>query len=760
MASIYVSQEIAKVVALQGEAQARTPDGQVRTLKVGDVLLAGETVMAGPGAKLEIGFQNGEQVAVLANEQFALTPEVAADHVPNPDQAVIASAEVDNVIQAIEQGGNLDELLEETAAGLTGGGENGGNSFVRLLRITEEVGTQEFSYAGESGASQDVVGVTDANQAPLANPDAQTLGEDTASVSGNVLTGLGSELLGSEDSDPDLDPLTVAAVAFGDLPGVVGESLAGTWGDLVLNADGTYVYTPSPNAQSLGVDEVGVDVFTYTVTDPAGATTSTTLSFTVVGSNDAPVAGTVPGEPGEPVVTDPNLDPNTGNYRHEIPEDTSVSGAVRSTDPDGDPLTHALNTPPSNGTVVVNPDGSYTYTPNPNYNGNDSFTVIVDDGNGGTDIATVDIIITPVQDPSIITAGFGSVTEDTVFTTSGQLTITDVDGPQDQAFTPQTGVTGDHGSFSIDANGNWSYVLNNSDPQVQALNQGQTLTEVFAVTGVDGTPSTVTVVINGVNENTPPNAQNDSASTNEGTPVTINVLGNDSDPDGDPLTITGFNQPANGTVNLVNGQFVYTPNPGYVGSDTFTYTITDGQGGVDTATVTISMVGVQEPPVALNDTGSTNEDTPVVLTILGNDSDPDGTLDVTTVSIVTGPAHGSVVVNADGTVTYTPDANYNGPDSFEYTVRDNEGNVSNVATVNLTVDNTQEPPVALNDTGSTNEDTPVVLTILGNDSDPDGTLDVSTVTIVTGPSHGSVLVNADGTVTYTPDADYNGPDSF
>ena len=106
------------------------------------------------------------------------------------------------------------------------------------------------------------------------------------------------------------------------------------------------------------------------------------------------------------------------------------------------------------------------------------------------------------------------------------------------------------------------------------------------------------------------------------------------------------------------------------------------------------------------------------------------------------------------------DANYNGADSFSYTVTDDEGNVSNVATVNLTIDNTQEPPVAVDDAATTAEDTAVTINVLANDSDPDGALVPGTVTIAGQPANGSVVVNADGTVTYTPDANYNGADSF
>ena len=210
-----------------------------------------------------------------------------------------------------------------------------------------------------------------------------------------------------------------------------------------------------------------------------------------------------------------------------------------------------------------------------------------------------------------------------------------------------------------------------------------------------------------------------------------------------------------------DGTVDYTPNANYNGPDSFSYTVEDNEGNVsNVATVNLTIDNTQEPPVAVDDSAITAEDTPVTISILDNDSDPDGTLDPSTVTITTPPANGTLVVNADGTVDYTPNANYNGPDSFSYTVEDNEGNVSNVATVNLTIDNTQEPPVAVDDSAITAEDTPVTISILDNDSDPDGTLDPSTVTITTPPANGTLVVNADGTVDYTPNANYNGPDSF
>ena len=147
MAATQSAQAIAHVVSIKGEAYARALDGSMRLLKTGDQIYVGETLVTAKDAQLVVAFKDGQQMTVLPNESFQMAPEVAHDFQPNPDQAAISTAEINTVIQAIEQGGNLDQLLEETAAGLGGaGGENGGNSFVRLLRIVEEVTPLEYQY--------------------------------------------------------------------------------------------------------------------------------------------------------------------------------------------------------------------------------------------------------------------------------------------------------------------------------------------------------------------------------------------------------------------------------------------------------------------------------------------------------------------------------------------------------------------------------------------------------------------------------------
>lgn len=182
------------------------------------------------------------------------------------------------------------------------------------------------------------------------------------------------------------------------------------------------------------------------------------------------------------------------------------------------------------------------------------------------------------------------------------------------------------------------------------------------------------------------------------------------------------------------------------------------------AKVTIDNVafitGGNLPPVAVNDQATTNEDSAVTIPVLANDSDSDGTLDTTTIAIVDDVQNGIIQVNPDGTITYTPNADFNGSDSFTYTVKDNAGAISNPATVTVTVNPVNDAPIASNDNITVNQGTSIDIPVLDNDTDSDGTLDIGSLAIASQPSNGTVIVNDDGTVTYTPNSGFAGADSF
>ncbi len=227
----------------------------------------------------------------------------------------------------------------------------------------------------------------------------------------------------------------------------------------------------------------------------------------------------------------------------------------------------------------------------------------------------------------------------------------------------------------------------------------------------------------------------------------------------DTLSVTSATDPPNGTA-VVNGDntITYTPDAGYNGSDSFDYTVSDGHGGTDTATVNVTVSSENDTPVAVDDSATTPEDTAVSVTVLANDSDPDA--DTLGVTGATDPANGSVTVNGDNTITYTPDANYSGADSFDYTISDGNGG-TDTATVSITVTPANDAPVANNSATGTNEDQVLNMPtpgLLGHVTDADA--DPCTVSLVDPPAHGGVVVNANGSFTYTPNANWSGTDSF
>ena len=253
-----------------------------------------------------------------------------------------------------------------------------------------------------------------------------------------------------------------------------------------------------------------------------------------------------------------------------------------------------------------------------------------------------------------------------------------------------------------------------------------------------------------VNENDAPIATDDTAVTAAEEPVTIPVLGNDVDPDGDPLEVTEATSPNGDVVINDDGTITFTPEPGFTGDAIIDYTISDGNGGTDTAQVSVSVGefgGV--PPVAVDDTAETDEDTPVTIDVLDNVTDGDG--DPLTVTVATSP-NGDVVINDDGTITFTPSPDFNGEAIITYNITDGNGGVD-VGEVTVTVNPVNDGPLAEDDTAVVNTGSTVVVPVLTNDSDPEG--DPLTVISASSPN-GTVVINDDGTISFTPEDGFIG----
>ncbi len=462
----------------------------------------------------------------------------------------------------------------------------------------------------------------------------------------------------NNDTDPDGDVLTIKDIT--DPP----------HGTVTQNPDGTVTYKPDDGF-------TGTDTFTYKICDPGGNCDTAIVTVTV--------SATVPAAADDAETTPKNTP-------------VTVDVLTNDSDPNNEPLTITDVTDPANGTVTVDNNGTpndpsddtLIYTPDEDYVGADYFTYTVCDPDGNCDRAAVTIIVDdlPEARPDTNTAQENgpAVTGNVLgndYPGNPVITVTaaNQNGTAIVPGTPFTTPAG--GSLTLNADGTYSYT-----PPTLGYVPPAGLSEVFAytITDADGDTSTSTLTItvsNTVipNPNHPPVAGDDRTATNLNTPVDIAVLPNDSDPDGDPLTVTDFTQPGNGTVKLnPDGTFTYTPNPGFTGTDTFFYIIDDGRAGQDTGVVTVTVK--DNVPLAVPDTSTTQVNTPVEIPVLSNDRDPDN--DPLTVTEVSNPPHGTAAVNPDGSVTYTPDPGYTGTDTFTYTICDTHSNCV-TADVSVTV---------------------------------------------------------------------------
>ncbi len=368
-------------------------------------------------------------------------------------------------------------------------------------------------------------------------------------------------------------------------------------------------------------------------------------------------------------------------------QDTAVTINVlaNDSDPDGDAISITKVTTPGNGTATIS-DGKITYTPKSGYYGTDSFTYTISDDKDGTDSATVTVTV----NRSSSSAAAFKVVSDWSSGFTGQITVTNTSSSAVTSWKvefdfPYT-ISSIWNASIVSHSGN-HYVIENASWN-GSLAAGAKATFGFSASpgNVSSDPTNYVFLPNGTgggSTNNSPVAKNDTVETDQDMAVTIDVLANDSDADGDTITIANVVSPANGTAVITGNKIVYTPAAGFNGSDSFSYNISDGNGGTATATVTVTVnpAGVNSDPVAVNDTVTTNQDTAVTVDVLANDTDPDG--DTVLLLSVGNPSHGTAAISG-GKVVYTPASGYTGSDSFSYTVSDGkEGTAS--ATVSVTV---------------------------------------------------------------------------
>jgi len=528
-------------------------------------------------------------------------------------------------------------------------------------------------------------------------------------------------------------------------------------------SDGACSHTAGVVTCNFGSLAAGSSIdFDLTVTVGSGAAGNITLGNYGIAGTGYP---TLLGPTRTTAVNAPVTAADSYTTNEDTPRVVAAPGVLANdTDPNGDALTVALVTGPAHGTLTLNANGSFTYTPAANYFGPDSFIYRASDGTNLSQNTNVLLTVSSVPDAPVATANAYPVNEDATLTVAAAgVLANDTDADPGTTLTAVLVSGPSHGVLTLNADGSFTYTPTanyaGADSFTYRANDG----------GLDSNVATVSITVNNVND--APTATADTYSTNEDTPLSVSaagVLGNDADIDtGAVLTAVLISGPAHGTLTLnPNGSFVYTPTANYSGPDGFVYRASDGTAQSANTAVTLNVISVPDAPTATNDgTGGTftiNEDGSLTVPapgVLGNDVDPDG--DPLTATLVTGPAHGTLTLNPNGSFVYTPAANYAGPDSFTYTVSDGTSS-SAPATVSLNVTAVNDPPTAVANSYAVGEDhtltVPAVSGLLANDSDvDDGAL---TALLVTGPAHGTLTLNPDGSFTYQPTANFNGTDTF
>ena len=586
-------------------------------------------------------------------------------------------------------------------------------------------GTDSFTYLAtdgllDSNVATVTITVGSENDVPKAIDDSYSIDEDEDLVVINPYGVLANDM---DDDDDILNAILVSNVQHGTL---------------VLNADGTFTYSPQ-------TDFYGTDTFTYKANDGVSDSGVATVTITIESVNDSPVA----------------IDDDYEIDEDEILVVINPNGVLSNDmDPEGDSLVASLIDDVQHGTLSLNADGTFTYSPNADFNGTDTFTYKASDAESSSNLVTVTIKVNPVNDPPIaITDTYETDEDTTLFIPVPGVLWNDYDIDSSGIHVYGWGWNSFEGSPAFNSDGSFSFT------PYPNFNGVATIT-YYIMDSEGGTAHVdITIVVKPVNDI--PLANSDEYSIDEDTSMTIppiGVLENDSDADADVLTAILVAGPAHGELFFnADGSFTYLPDSNYHGVDSFTYKANDGNADSNTAIVTINIGSSSDAPIAVNDDYTVDEDGSLEITdpfgLLNNDSDADGDeLDALLVSDV---QHGTLELNADGTFTYVPNVNFYGTDTFTYQVNDGD-QYSNVAEVTITVNPVNDAPVANNDQFTINEDESLNLTnpqsILSNDSDVDE--DEIKAILVSDVQHGTLNLNSDGTFTYIPNSNFNGTDSF
>ncbi|MFW1064699.1 tandem-95 repeat protein [Vibrio parahaemolyticus] len=576
------------------------------------------------------------------------------------------------------------------------------NGIATITLTADWNGSETLTFTATDPSGESISQTVNFTVAPVADivADSVTVVEDTPTI----IKVLGNDTFEGDDKVVSLDTNNGPAN-----------------GTVSINPDGSVTYTPNDNYH-------GTDSFTYIVTS-GGVSESTTVSVDVTPVNDAPVAK-------DDIAT--------------TQEDTAVTIDVLSndTDVDGDKLSiQSATVPEAQGKVEI-VDGKLVFTPAENFNGQAEITYTVTDGQL-TDEAKVTVTVNPVNDaPTIKVDAVESITENAVSTDTvvATLTVRDTDTSEDQL------------TVSLENNSNGYFVLVGDEVKltqagVDAVNNDELNLKDLTISASvsDGVNPTAndsdSLIVNRVNDApTVENAIADQELSEDFATYTIDL--NDAFKDSDSALNFSVSGNSNVLVSIENGIATISPTADWNGSETLTFTATDPSGESVSQTVDFTVTPVAD---IVADKATVVEDTPTIIKVLGNDTF-EGDNKVVSLDAENGPKNGTVIVNNDGTVTYTPDDNYVGKDTFTYVVT--SGGVSESTTVEVNVTPVNDAPVAKDDIATTQEDTAVTIDVLPNDTDADG--DKLSIESASVPKEQGTVEVVDGKLVFTPAENFNG----
>ncbi|MEZ9648131.1 tandem-95 repeat protein, partial [Vibrio sp. 10N.261.52.C2] len=575
-------------------------------------------------------------------------------------------------------------------------------------------GNIEFSYDVTDGEDMVAAGldltVTPVNDAPEPQDQAFTIGED------GVLNFTDADLL-TGATDVEGDDLTVEGVTYTGADGVLTD-----------NGDGSYSFAPNENFNG--------DVnFSFDVSDGTD-TVQANIDVSVTPENDPPVAGST---------------------SYTVHEDNSITISneqllANSSDIEGEVAIDSVTYTGSDGVFEDNGDGTYTFSPNENFNGDVSLAVVVTDEEGATEATTAGITVLEVNDPPIAGSTSYSVNEDEVITISAEQLLANSSDIEGEVAIDSVTYTGADGIFTDNGNGTFSFAPN-------ANFDGDVSLDVV-VTDEDGATVATSASIDVLPINDPPVSGDLAYSIDEDGSITLTqeqLLSQASDVDGDDLTASNLSAGDNATVvDNGDGTFTVTPDANFNGDIDLSFDLSDGtETVVATADLTVNPVNdiavVEDVAYTIEEDGSltfTDEQ------LLAGASDIDGDeLSVADVSY-TG-AEGVFTDNGDGTYTFAPNENFNGDVSLDFSVSDGTETVD--ANIDVTVTDVNDAPVAGATSYQMNEDGTITLSpeqLIANSSDVDGEVSLDSVSY--SGTDGILVQNEDGSVTFAPNENFNG----